>query len=65
MSVRTLLNVWDNMGPSIVDTVEDLKDVQQSLWEVSPVVINCFMLHHSLMAFTDKCQECVVTLLLT
>ena len=25
------------MGPLVVDTVEDLRNIQQSLWEVSPV----------------------------
>lgn len=24
------------MGPLVVDTVEDLRNIQQSLWEVSP-----------------------------
>ena len=26
---------WDNMGPSVLNTVEDLRNIQLSLWEVS------------------------------
>ncbi|XP_054865355.1 centrosomal protein of 152 kDa isoform X2 [Amphiprion ocellaris] len=25
---------WDNMGPLVVDTVDDLRNIQQSLWEL-------------------------------
>ncbi|XP_044048971.1 centrosomal protein of 152 kDa isoform X2 [Siniperca chuatsi] len=29
---------WDNMGPSVVDTVEDLRNIQQSLWELQKLL---------------------------
>ena len=31
------------MGPSLVDTEEDLRNIQQSLWEVSPAGIDLFI----------------------
>lgn len=35
----------DNMGPSVVDTLEDLRNIQQSLWEVSPAGSACSIKH--------------------
>ena len=36
----------DNMGPSVVDTVEDLRTIQRSLWEVSPAGSACSIRTH-------------------
>lgn len=41
LKYNCLLNrcsVWkrDNMGPLVVDTLEELRNIQQSLWDVSP-----------------------------
>ena len=45
---------WDKMGPSVVDTVEDLRNIQQSLWEVSPAGSTCSITHDWLQSKTAQ-----------
>lgn len=33
------------MGPLVVDTLEELRNIQQSLWEVSPAGSGCSFKH--------------------
>lgn len=47
------------MGPLVVDTVEDLRSIQRSLWEVSPAGSACFNTHGCLL-----CTVTLVSLLL-
>lgn len=42
------------MGPSVVDTVEDLRNIQRSLWEVSPAGFDCSITHGRLQS---KCGQ--------
>lgn len=42
------------MGPLVVDTVEDLRNIQRSLWEVSPAGSPCSIAHGCL---TNKQQK--------
>lgn len=39
------------MGPSVVDTVVDLRNIQRSLWEVSPAGSACSTAHGGLVTF--------------
>lgn len=42
---------WTEMGPSVVDTVVDLRNIQRSLWEVSPAGSACSIAHGGLVTF--------------
>lgn len=42
------------MGPSVVDTVEDLRNIQRSLQEVSPAGFDCSIKHGRLQS---KCGQ--------
>lgn len=50
MFVRlSLMGKRSNMGPMVVDTVEDLRNIHRSLWEVSPAGFLCSIAHGWLM----------------
>lgn len=57
---------WNNMGPSAADTVEDLRDIQRSLWEVSPagrrmiVKQMCWVCCWHREGFALVCYFCVI-----